>query len=80
MLPPREGERRVPIAAMLDAALIFLRHNLHRRLDVETYRCVPSRVVGRRADKLERRVCLTLVQRIMQQLKSERVRDRKSVV
>lgn len=51
------NERRPPIAAMLDTAVIFLRHNLHRKLDAETYI-----------------VCLKLIQRIMQQLKTERVR------
>ncbi|KAL8290109.1 hypothetical protein RQP46_003048 [Phenoliferia psychrophenolica] len=54
---PHNNTRRPPIAAMLDTAVIYLRHNLHKRLDVETYM-----------------VCLLLVQRIMQQLKTERVR------
>ncbi|KAK4701231.1 hypothetical protein P7C70_g5010, partial [Phenoliferia sp. Uapishka_3] len=54
---PYSSNRRLPIAAMLDTAVIYLRHNLHKRLDVETYI-----------------VCLRLVQRIMQQLKNERVR------
>ncbi|GAA5926173.1 hypothetical protein JCM1841_001582, partial [Sporobolomyces salmonicolor] len=57
MLPPQNGASRPPIAAMVDIVVIFLRHNLRKRLDVET--CV---------------VALRLLQRIMQQLKAERLR------
>ncbi|KAK4056590.1 hypothetical protein OIO90_002438 [Microbotryomycetes sp. JL221] len=56
MLPHNNNHRPV-IAAMLDTTVIFLRHNLRKKLDVETYI-----------------VCLKLVQRLMQQLKTERVR------
>ncbi|KAM0788767.1 hypothetical protein ACM66B_002857 [Microbotryomycetes sp. NB124-2] len=54
---PHNVKQRPLAAAMLDTAVIFLRHNLRKRMDVETYI-----------------VCLKLVQRLMQQLKTERVR------
>ncbi|GAA5892010.1 hypothetical protein JCM5296_004660 [Sporobolomyces johnsonii] len=57
MLAHQNGANRPPIAAMVDTVVIFLRHNLRKRLDVETYV-----------------VALRLLQRIMQQLKAERVR------
>ncbi|ORY91636.1 hypothetical protein BCR35DRAFT_328230 [Leucosporidium creatinivorum] len=52
-----DSSPRPLLAAMLDTAAIFLRHNLRKRLDVDTYI-----------------VCLRLVQRIMQQLKTEKAR------
>ncbi|GAA6046333.1 hypothetical protein JCM3770_004868 [Rhodotorula araucariae] len=57
MLPPRDAARAIPLSAMIDAVVVFLRHNLRKRLDVETYA-----------------VALRLLQRIFQQLKTERVR------
>ncbi|KAI5474729.1 hypothetical protein MNV49_002530 [Pseudohyphozyma bogoriensis] len=39
---PYTNEKRPPMAAMLDSAVIFLRHNLHKRLDAESYMFVPS--------------------------------------
>ncbi|GAA5923501.1 hypothetical protein JCM3775_000407 [Rhodotorula graminis] len=37
MLPQRDDARAVPLSAMIDSVVVFLRHNLHKRLDVETY-------------------------------------------
>ncbi|BGP15057.1 hypothetical protein JCM10213_002799 [Rhodosporidiobolus nylandii] len=48
---------RIPLSAMLDVVVIFLRHNLRKRLDVETHI-----------------VALRLLQRVLQQLKAEKVR------
>ncbi|SCZ98558.1 BZ3500_MvSof-1268-A1-R1_Chr7-1g09200 [Microbotryum saponariae] len=54
---PRSTGKRPALAAMLDCCVIFLRHNLRKKLDVETFI-----------------VCLRLIQRILQQLKTERIR------
>ncbi|KDE09136.1 hypothetical protein MVLG_00850 [Microbotryum lychnidis-dioicae p1A1 Lamole] len=54
---PRSTGKRPALAAMLDCCVIFLRHNLRQKLDVETFI-----------------VCLRLIQRILQQLKTERIR------
>ncbi|GAA6042532.1 hypothetical protein JCM8097_004653 [Rhodosporidiobolus ruineniae] len=63
MLPHTTAPKR-PIDAMIDTVVIYLRHNLRKRLDVETYI-----------------VALRLLQRIFQQLKTERVRlDRDWVI
>ncbi|GAA6004895.1 hypothetical protein JCM10207_008445 [Rhodosporidiobolus poonsookiae] len=48
---------RRPIDGIIDAVVIFLRHNLRKRLDVETYT-----------------VALQLLQRVIQQLKAEKLR------
>ena len=40
ILPPRDDARAVPLSAMIDSVVVFLRHNLRKRLDVETYACV----------------------------------------
>jgi len=40
MLPARDDARAVPLSAMIDSVVVFLRHNLRKRLDVETYACV----------------------------------------
>ncbi|GAA5918518.1 hypothetical protein JCM6882_001364 [Rhodosporidiobolus microsporus] len=62
MLPPASMTR--PISAMIDTVVIFLRHNLRKRLDVETHI-----------------IALRLLQRILQQLKTEKVRlDRDWVI
>ncbi|SCV70943.1 BQ2448_3705 [Microbotryum intermedium] len=53
----RQARKRPALAAMLDCCVIFLRHNLRKTLDVETFI-----------------VCLRLIQRILQQLKTERIR------
>ncbi|GJN89778.1 hypothetical protein Rhopal_002767-T1 [Rhodotorula paludigena] len=55
MLPQRDPARSIPMSAMIDTVVTFLRHNLRKRLDVETYA-----------------VALRLLQRIFQQLKTER--------
>ncbi|GAA5854667.1 hypothetical protein JCM8547_004929 [Rhodosporidiobolus lusitaniae] len=54
---PRTLSKR-PIAAMIDTVVLYLRHNLRKRLDVETHI-----------------VALRLLQRILQQLKTEKVRS-----
>ncbi|GAA5822072.1 hypothetical protein JCM11251_004848 [Rhodosporidiobolus azoricus] len=54
-LPQSDTKR--PISAMIDTVVIFLRHNLRKRLDIETYI-----------------IALRLLQRILQQLKTEKLR------
>ena len=75
---PHNNTRRPHIAAMLDTTVIYLRHNLHKKLDVETYMCghLQHLLTRVKVDPLlsPSSVCLLLVQRIMQQLKNERVR------
>ncbi|BGP23834.1 hypothetical protein Rt10032_c05g2448 [Rhodotorula toruloides] len=56
-LPPRDPARAIPLSAMIDTVVIFLRHGLKRRLDVDTYT-----------------IALRLLQRIFQQLKTEKMR------
>ncbi|CDR43369.1 RHTO0S08e00826g1_1 [Rhodotorula toruloides] len=57
MLPPRDPARTIPLSAMIDTVVIFLRHGLKKRLDVDTYT-----------------IALRLLQRIFQQLKTEKLR------
>ncbi|BGP31189.1 hypothetical protein JCM10296v2_002953 [Rhodotorula toruloides] len=57
MLPPRDPARAIPLSAMIDTVVIFLRHGLKKRLDVDTYT-----------------IALRLLQRIFQQLKTEKLR------
>ncbi|BGO98531.1 hypothetical protein NBRC10513v2_002925 [Rhodotorula toruloides] len=57
MLPARDPARAIPLSAMIDTVVIFLRHGLKKRLDVDTYT-----------------IALRLLQRIFQQLKTEKLR------
>lgn len=64
---------------MIDTVVLFLRHNLRKRLDVETYMCVLSSFVSSFPCLSDfhdavHSVALRLLQRIMQQLKAEKVR------
>ena len=68
------------IASLIDSVLLFLRHNLKKNLDVESYVCV-HRILASldpvRTDEDEvcvHRIALRLFQRIMQQLKTEKVK------
>ncbi|BGP39069.1 hypothetical protein JCM10449v2_003007 [Rhodotorula kratochvilovae] len=52
MLPQRDPARVVPLSAMIDAVVVFLRHNLRKRLDVETY-AVALRLLQRTFQQLK---------------------------
>lgn len=36
-LPQKDPPRSIPLSALIDTLVLFLRHNLRKRLDVETY-------------------------------------------
>lgn len=36
-LPAKDASRSIPISAIIDAIVLFLRHNLRKKLEVETY-------------------------------------------
>lgn len=36
-LPQRDSSRSIPLSALIDTVVLFLRHNLRKRLEVETY-------------------------------------------
>ncbi|KAK4055694.1 hypothetical protein OIV83_000240 [Microbotryomycetes sp. JL201] len=76
MLPHNTNHRPLA-AAMLDTAVIFLRHNLRKRMDVETYMSVKRHwsqyFLTPTLTHMFASVCLKLVQRLMQQLKTERI-------
>lgn len=46
MLPYSNVAGKPPIAAMLDTCLIYLRHNLSKKLDVECYMYVLARILS----------------------------------
>jgi hypothetical protein len=85
MLPFSNDKRRPPICAILDSVVIYLRHNLHKKLDVDTYMWVlwlmsPSIELKTLIAAWLASVAVRLVHRIMWQLKNEHARIREPIL
>jgi hypothetical protein len=41
MLPYSHDQKRPLLCSILDCELVFIRHSIRKRLDIETYMCAP---------------------------------------